>query len=146
MVPGTGGSKIPASAAGTVAHMRTTQRKGDIATTQAIATFTALGCDVSIPVTESAAYDLVIDDSGVMARVQCKFATSRDVDLRRIHSNAGGYVVKTVLANAYDWLYVLRPDGTEYLVRECHEGRRSFTPQDHHRISRPRQTSTSRAA
>ncbi len=37
--------------------MRTTRRKGDIATTRAIATFTAMGWDVSIPVTESAAYD-----------------------------------------------------------------------------------------
>jgi PD-(D/E)XK endonuclease len=42
--------------------MRTTQRKGDIATSRAIAAFTAIGYDVSIPLTESAAYDLVVDD------------------------------------------------------------------------------------
>jgi hypothetical protein len=42
--------------------MRTTQRKGDIATSRAVASFTARGFDVSIPLTESAAYDLVVDD------------------------------------------------------------------------------------
>lgn len=41
--------------------MRTTQRKGDLATAQAIASFTRMGYDVLIPITESAAYDIVID-------------------------------------------------------------------------------------
>jgi hypothetical protein len=72
--------------------MRTTQRKGDIATSRAIATFTAMGYDVSIPLTESAAYDLVVDNGTRLARVQCKFASDhrRQVDLRRIHSNSNG--------------------------------------------------------
>ena len=43
----------------TFRSMRTTQRKGDIATSRAIAYFTSEGCDVSIPLTESAAYDIV---------------------------------------------------------------------------------------
>lgn len=111
--------------------MRTTQRKGDTATTQAIASFTRLGWDVSIPVTESAAYDLIVDD-GKLRRVQCKYSACRHVDLRRIHSNAGGYVVKSVEPDAYDWLYVLRPDGSEYLLRTCHAGRRAVTMQPEH--------------
>jgi len=114
--------------------VRTTQRKGDMATTRAIATFTAMGFDVSIPVTESAAYDLVVDDGARLQRVQCKFSSGRDVDLRRIHSNSGGYVVKRVLENAYDWLYVLRPDGSEYLVKECLSGRRAVTVTKKHHL------------
>ena len=109
--------------------MRNTQRKGDIATTKAIHSFTAIGYDVAVPITESAAYDLIVDDGDGLHRVQCKFSATRDVDLRRIHSNSGGYVVKRTAPQAYDWLYVLRPDGTEYLLRECHAGRRSVTPQ-----------------
>jgi hypothetical protein len=70
--------------------VRNTQRKGDIATSQAIATFTAMGYDVAIPLTESAAYDLIIDDGAALFRVQCKYSASREVDLRRIHSNARG--------------------------------------------------------
>jgi hypothetical protein len=89
---------------------------------------------VAVPFTESAAYDLVVDDGSQLVRVQCRYATSRDVDLRSIHSNAQGYVVKLVLDDAYDWLYILRPDGSEYLLRECHPGRRSVTPQEVHRL------------
>jgi hypothetical protein len=114
--------------------MRTTQRKGDIATSRAVSTFTAMGLDVSIPLTESASYDLVVDDTQVLHRVQCKFASTPEVDLRRVHSNAQGYVVKRVSANAYDWLYVLRPDGAEFLVKECHAERRSITPLPEHQI------------
>lgn len=114
--------------------MRGTQRKGDMATARALGTFTAMGFDVSVPFTESAAYDLIVDDGDGLHRVQCKFASTREVDLRRIHSNAAGYVVKRTLADAYDWLYVLRPDGSEYLLRECHAGRRSVTPQEHQRL------------
>lgn len=106
--------------------MRTTQRKGDIATSHAIARFTRMGFDVSIPLTESAAYDLVVDDGGGLHRVQCKFCSGRQVDLRRIHSNSAGYVVKRTAAGAYDWLYVLAADGQDYLIKECLAGRRSL--------------------
>ncbi|HEU5211448.1 MAG TPA: group I intron-associated PD-(D/E)XK endonuclease [Gaiellaceae bacterium] len=109
--------------------MRATQRKGDIATSRAIATFTAMGCDVSIPLTESAAYDLIVDNGDELARVQCKFTSEhrRQVDLRRIHSNSSGYVVKPTLEGSYDWLYVLDHDGVEYLITSCLAGRRSVT-------------------
>lgn len=108
--------------------MRETQRKGDIAVAQAIATFTKLGHDVSVPLTESAAYDLVVDDGDVLRRVQVRYASGVEVELRRIHSNSQGYVVKKTRANAYDWLYVLRSDGSEFLIPECLEGRRSIRP------------------
>ena len=115
--------------------MRTTQRKGDVATARAIATFTARGFDVAIPLTESAAYDLVVDDGTLLFRVQCKYVTGAKVDLRRIHSNAGGYVVKRAAERSYDWLYVLRADGKEFLLPECFAGRRSVTPQPAHELS-----------
>jgi PD-(D/E)XK endonuclease len=112
--------------------MRATQRKGDVATARAVATFTAMGFDVSIPLTESAAYDLIADDGHQLARVQCKFANDRrrQVDLRRIHSNSSGYVVKRTPEGAYDWLYVLDGNGSEYLIKECLAERRSVTLRD----------------
>jgi hypothetical protein len=116
--------------------VRTTQRKGDIATSRAIATFTAIGHDVSIPLTESAAYDLIVDDNGRLARVQCKFTSSRQrqVDLRRIHSNSSGYVVKRSADDSYDWLYVLDDAGDEYLIKTCLAGRRSVNLHDADRL------------
>jgi hypothetical protein len=115
--------------------MRATQRKGDTAVAQAVATFTRLGFDVSIPLTESAAYDLVVDNGERLFRLQVRFASTREVGLRRIHSNSQGYVVKTAAPESYDWLYVLRPDGTEYLIRECLSGRRAITPTAAHLLA-----------
>lgn len=88
-----------------------------------------MGYDVSIPLTESAAYDLIVDDGQELARVQCKFANNhrRQVDLRRIHSNSAGYVVKRTLEGSYDWLFVLDGDNSEYLIKECLANRRSIT-------------------
>ncbi len=109
--------------------MRTTQRKGDGAVAQAIASFTRAGCDVMIPLTESAPYDLVVDDGSGLYRVQVRYSTSGLVDLRRVHSNANGYVVKKIKTQVYDWLYVLTGSDHEYLLKECLIGRRSVTPQ-----------------
>ena len=114
--------------------MRHTQRKGDTAVTQAIATFTKLGYDVSLPVTESAPYDLVVDDNGILMKVQVRYCGAIDVDLRRIHSNSKGYVVKKTKDGAYDWLYILYPEKREYLIKECLVGRRSVKPTEAHRF------------
>lgn len=108
--------------------MRDTQRKGDIAVAVAIATFTKLGYDVALPITESAAYDILVDDSKAIHRVQVRFSSGKEVELRRIHSNSTGYVVKKTKRNAYDWLYVLRGSGEEFLIKECLDGRRSIRP------------------
>lgn len=108
--------------------MRETQLKGDTATTQAIATFTRLGHDVSVPVTESASYDLVVDLNGQLKRVQCKWCGAKDwsVGLRKIHSNSTGYVVKRYERDSFDMLYVLRSDGEEFLFTQDLSGRNSI--------------------
>lgn len=110
---------------------RHTQRKGDIAVAQAIATFTKFGYDVSLPLTESASYDIIVDtntkENSTLFRVQVRYSSTGEVDLRRIHSNSTGYVVKKTKKNAYDWLYILT-NGKEYLIKECLEERRSIKP------------------
>jgi hypothetical protein len=109
---------------------RVTQRKGDIVTAQAIATFTRLGYDVSVPITESAKYDLIVDTPDELRRVQVKYSSGRKVDLRNIHSNASGYVVKKCEPEAYDWLYIFYAGETgceEYLMPECLAGRNSVS-------------------
>lgn len=110
--------------------MRITQRKGDLATAQAIATFTRMGYDVLIPITESASYDIVLDTPEGLKRVQVKYSSDRKVDLRNIHSNSNGYVVKKAQQNSYDWLYVLFEKDNiseEHLFKECFVNRRSVS-------------------
>ncbi len=108
--------------------MRTTQRKGDIAVSRAIARFTFMGFDVAIPLTESAAYDLIVDTGKKLKRVQVRYCGVREVALRRIHSNSQGYVVKKTKSNAYDWLYIFNKNGKEYLIKECLANRNSIVP------------------
>ncbi len=98
--------------------MRLTQRKGDTATACAIAAFTCKGWDVSIPLTESAPYDLVVDTPFGLKRVQVKYSSSRAVDLRHVHSNSRGYVIKKHAADAFDWL-VIYFLGEVWLCKEC---------------------------
>jgi hypothetical protein len=114
--------------------MRETQRKGDIAVTDAISTFTKLGMDVAIPITESAAYDIIVDDGGQLFKVQVRYNKSKEVELRRIHSNSNGYVVKKTKKHAYDWLYVLKPSGEKFLLKKCYDNRRSVTPRESDKI------------
>ena len=116
--------------------MRETQRKGDIAVAQAIATFTREAYDVSIPLTESAAYDLIVEGYGIIKRVQVRYSTNGEVDLRRIHSNSTGYVVKKTKKGAYDWLYVFKASSKEeYIVIDVPFGRRSIKPSARHLVA-----------
>jgi hypothetical protein len=91
-----------------------------------------MGFDVSIPLTESAAYDLVVDAEGTLQRVQVRYAGNSHVDLRRVHSNSKGYVVKKTLKKVYDWLFILTGENKKYLIRECFVGRRSVKPSIEH--------------
>ena len=108
--------------------MRTTQRKGDIAVSQAVARFTKMGYDVAIPLTESAHYDLIVDTGELLKRVQVRYSSVRQVALRRIHSNSKGYVVKKTKADTYDWLYIFKKSGEEYLIKQCLVNRNSIVP------------------
>ena len=94
-----------------------------------------MGYDVSLPLTESASYDLIVDTGSSLKRIQVKYSSQKDVDLRCIHSNSKGYVVKKTLTNAYDWLYILKPDDSEYLIKNCLESRRSIRPNSANRIN-----------
>jgi len=114
--------------------MRETQRKGDIAVSRAISSFTKLGFDVALPFTESASYDIIIDTGFDLKRVQVKYTGNGEVDLRRVHSNSKGYVVKKSKPNSYDWLYILTGSEKEYLIQECLPDRRSLRPKEEHNL------------
>lgn len=100
--------------------MGITQVKGDLATAQAIASFTRLGYNVAVPITESASYDLIVEKDCNLYRVQVKYcgAKDNDLNLKRVHTNGAGYVVKFYSLEDFDWLYVYRADGVEFLFTE----------------------------
>ena len=111
----------------------TTQQKGDLAVSFAIAKLTELGFNVLIPLTESAQYDLVIEKENVFKRVQVKYITGTQVDLRRIHSNSKGYVIKKY-ENGFDILFIYKSSIEMYLIEEDLSGRSSITPRESQKI------------
>lgn len=50
------------------------KQKGNLATASAIHRFVSAGYTVSIPMTDTAKYDLVIEQDGRFQAVQCKYA------------------------------------------------------------------------
>lgn len=103
---------------------------------RAITAFTEMGFDVSIPLTESAAYDLIIDTGRSLKKVQVRYTSSGEVDLRRIHSNSKGYVIKKTKVDAYNWLFISHQNGEKYLIPRCLTNRRSIKPNKNNLLSK----------
>lgn len=90
---------------------------------------------MALPFTESAAYDLIVNTGKKLVRVQVRFSSAKEVALRRIHSNSNVYVIKKTKINAYDWLYIFKNNGDEYLIKQCLANRNSITPAQKYRIA-----------
>jgi hypothetical protein len=98
------------------------REQGLIGLTDAIHWFGSRGWSVSLPLIDSQAYDLVVDDGGSLHRVQVKTTTRR--------SSAGGFLVqvctrggnrsfsttKSFDPTSCDLLYVLTDDRDRYLI------------------------------
>ena len=65
-----------------------------------------------------------------------RYSSVREVALRRIHSNSKGYVVKKTKPKAYDWLYIFKNTGEEYLIKECLSGRNSIVPRSENLLTK----------
>lgn len=98
------------------------KRKGSIAVGKAIAHFITKGKTVLIPISDCDKYDLVIDEDGLLKRVQCKYTNDKEksgafiVDLRTF----GGYREKTYhrkyIEEDFDYLFVYCSNGNKYLI------------------------------
>lgn len=93
-------------------------KQGDLGVGKAITHFASKGCTISIPLTDSQEYDLVVDDGNNIQRVQVK--TTK-------YKRNGNYVVnlKTALrgnkfkrfSNVHcDLLYILTEENDEYII------------------------------
>lgn len=102
------------------------RKQGDWGLGQAIAWATSKGYHVSVPLTESQAYDLVIDD-GELKRVEVKTTTYRQqvskkapngyflVNLRTFGGNRSRQSIRK-LSPGVDALFIVTGDGTRYFI------------------------------
>lgn len=99
-----------------------TKKQGDIGLGVAISYFVQQGITVSIPLTDSQDYDLIVDDGG-LKRVQIKTTSNKsesggyEVGLRVLGGNRSWNGVAKVFDNTkVDYLFVLTEEGDKYLI------------------------------
>ncbi len=110
-----------------------TQVKGDLAVARAIFILTSMGYNIALPITESAQYDLIAENDTGMFKVQVKYSEGNQVDLRRIHSNSKGYVIKKY-NKSFDWLFIYSPTLGDFLIKEDLSGRSSVNLKERNKI------------
>lgn len=98
------------------------KQQGNIGMAYDIAYYTKLGYVVSIPLTDSQDYDLIIDTGIKLLKVQVKttdFKTKHgiyQVGLKTCGGNKSNSTVKKFNQNSSDLLFVLTSDGTCYSI------------------------------
>ncbi len=99
------------------------KKKGDAGLGAAIAYFAIQGMAVSIPLTDSQDYDLVVEVDGDLKKVQVKTSNRQkksggyEVGLRVLGGNTkANFVHKVGTDLVYDLLFVLTGDGSRYLI------------------------------
>jgi hypothetical protein len=98
-------------------------QKGNVGLGMAIAFFSRKGNTVSLPLTDTQEYDLIVDINGELKKVQVKFTSRKSrnnffIDLTtRGHVNANGdYYDNGFDRNANDLIFIFCADGTQYLI------------------------------
>ena len=102
-----------------------TNKQGDVGMACAIQYFSMLGYVVSIPLTDSQEYDIIIDNGKRLFTVQVKTTKHKTrynnytVSLKTSYGNRKRNVVKVCTDIKYDLLFVLTAEGTCYLIPKC---------------------------
>lgn len=98
------------------------KKQGDMGMCYAIAYYSKLGWTISIPVTDSQDYDLIVDTGTKLLKVQVKTTSQISdhgiyiVSLKTCGGNKSGYTIKTFENNQSDLLFVLTSHGDCYSI------------------------------
>lgn len=101
---------------------KNTRKQGDVGLGQAIAYFTGMGYSVSIPLTESQRYDLIVDDGDQLYRIEVKTTRHKKGNAFVVLlSTQGGNqswdrTIRKFSSKDADYLFITTEEGTAYLV------------------------------
>lgn len=100
---------------------KNSRRQGDVGTAMAVSYFALRGYTVSIPLSDSQPYDLLVDDGEKILRVQCKTTAKKisplswRVELRTISNTRGRELtIRKFSRLSCDILFVVTGDGDCY--------------------------------
>lgn len=103
-------------------NQKNSRKQGDVGLGSAISYFCANEWNVCIPLTDSQAYDLIVEKDSVIKRVQVKTTWSKtsygiyQVTLKTSGGNKSRNTVKTFDPSSVELLFVLTDDGDRYLI------------------------------
>lgn len=103
-------------------NQKNSRKQGDVGLGSAISYFCGKGYTVSLPLTESQEYDLVVEINGKLNKVQIKTTTFKTphgiytVALKTCGGNRSGQSIKKFDFKKVELLFVLTNDGDEYLI------------------------------
>lgn len=101
------------------------KKQGDIGMCYAMAYYSRLGYTVSVPVTDSQDYDIIVDTGTKLNKVQVKTTKFIDkskiskpyvVSIKTCGGNKSGNTMKTFSQNSSDLLFVMTDSGTFYEI------------------------------
>lgn len=102
---------------------KNSKKQGDLGLGCAIAHFTQLGYTVSLPITDSQDYDLIIDNNDKICRVQVKTTKYKPknqndyiVNLRVMGGNRSFHTEKKFDNSKVEIIFVLTEDGSKYII------------------------------
>jgi len=102
-------------------NCKNSKKQGDLGLGIAISYFSSLGYTVSLPLTDSQDYDLIVD-IGELKRVQVKTTSNKNpwgnftADFRTMGGNQKKYWVKKLDKSKVEFLFILTSEGTKYLI------------------------------
>jgi hypothetical protein len=99
---------------------KNSKKQGDIGLGMAISHYCSLGYTVSIPLTDSQSYDLIVDN-GTIQRVQVKTTSLKKsgkylVNMRTMGGNQKRYWCKKMDKSEVDILFILTDDHSIYII------------------------------
>ena len=103
-------------------YCKNSNKQGDVGMCYAMAYFAKMGYTISIPITDSQDYDLIVDDGEKLSKVQVKttkqIAPSNYyiVSLRTCGGNRSGQTIKLFNENNSDYLFVLTDGHEAFLI------------------------------
>lgn len=103
-------------------YCNNSKQQGDVGLARAIAWFSQNGYTVSVPLTDSQDYDLVVERNGDLLRVQVKTTKFKDGKYYQVALQTRGGnqswsgTIKTFIDTEVELLYIVCDNGTEYMI------------------------------